>query len=347
MAQNKNQHYVPKCHFRPFSLNGEGKCISLYNHINRKLVPKAPVAGQCARSYYYGDDLFLEKAFQGIEGAYATAVRNLTNSDGMATDEELSDLKGFTLLQTLRTEHALRRVGRSSEAALDLIFNGRASEHRPTPLSRQEILAIAMNAFVQTIDTFADLKTVICKNETPVDFLTSDNPAIHTNRYHIQKLRAVNFGVGNAGITLILPLTPRFAFIAYDGHCYMIPDKIGNLVKLSKSHDVESINSFQFMYSMSQIYFSGWRPSVGDEFDAVKNRRIDDWFSVQELFEHRDGIFTAKKELMKPGSRKSVIHTSSRHPIPAIWPSFLKWRNPIRVNDTKTGAGILRYRHSL
>lgn len=31
MASNKNQHFVPRCHLRPFTRDTEGKVINLFN----------------------------------------------------------------------------------------------------------------------------------------------------------------------------------------------------------------------------------------------------------------------------------------------------------------------------
>ncbi len=38
VVTNKNQHYVPKAHLMPFTLDGEGRAISLYNTDMREAV---------------------------------------------------------------------------------------------------------------------------------------------------------------------------------------------------------------------------------------------------------------------------------------------------------------------
>lgn len=54
MAFNKNQHFVPKVHLRPFSLDGENLSISLINLRQMKPIPNAPVKNQCSSDYFYG-----------------------------------------------------------------------------------------------------------------------------------------------------------------------------------------------------------------------------------------------------------------------------------------------------
>jgi Protein of unknown function (DUF4238) len=94
MPDKKNNHFVPRCHFKPFSLNEEGKAINLYTSVKQLLVPKAPVKSQCARDYFYGTDGLLESELEQIEGSYATAVRRVVV--GEETDDDLSLLRFFS-----------------------------------------------------------------------------------------------------------------------------------------------------------------------------------------------------------------------------------------------------------
>src|SRR5439155_750653 len=66
MATNKNQHFVPRCYLRPFTLDSGGLAITLLNIDRMKFVEGAPVKHQCSGDYFYGEDLALEKAHQMI-----------------------------------------------------------------------------------------------------------------------------------------------------------------------------------------------------------------------------------------------------------------------------------------
>jgi hypothetical protein len=67
---------------RPFSVDEQGYAIHLFNIKREKCIATAPVKGQCARDYYYGEDGLLEHILQGYEGRYATIVREIKQRSG-------------------------------------------------------------------------------------------------------------------------------------------------------------------------------------------------------------------------------------------------------------------------
>ena len=77
MAFNKNQHFVPKVHLRPFTLDGENMAINLINLTRLAAIENAPVKNQCSRDYFYGKDPKLERAVNFIENHYGDVVRML------------------------------------------------------------------------------------------------------------------------------------------------------------------------------------------------------------------------------------------------------------------------------
>ena len=80
-------------------MNGEGKAVNLYNIGVSKLIRSAPIRGQCARDYYYGEDLALERMLQQFEGEYARILRSLDAASDGLTDAELYALRDFAFLQ--------------------------------------------------------------------------------------------------------------------------------------------------------------------------------------------------------------------------------------------------------
>lgn len=81
MASNKNQHFVPKCYLRPFTVEGAGAAINLYNIDRHKFICMAPVKNQCSGDYFYGKDERLEAVIQHLEGRYGTALVSILGPD--------------------------------------------------------------------------------------------------------------------------------------------------------------------------------------------------------------------------------------------------------------------------
>src|SRR6266481_2888270 len=108
MADFKRQHYVPKCYFKPFSVEKTGAAINLVNISRYKHVRNAPIKGQFARDYFYGEELVLEKWLQQHEGDYAGVIRKLQGGSNL-DENDLLILRSFAYLQHSRTETAIRR----------------------------------------------------------------------------------------------------------------------------------------------------------------------------------------------------------------------------------------------
>ena len=124
MASNKNQHFVPRCYLRPFTVGGANRQIHLYNVDRQKVIEGAPVRHQCSGDYFYGNDPEQEKGIQAIESAYAETLRQVLSPEYRLTDDDRHLLKLFWLLQHLRTEAASRRSLEMAKSASEFLGFG-------------------------------------------------------------------------------------------------------------------------------------------------------------------------------------------------------------------------------
>ena len=110
MTSNKNQHFVPRCHFKPFTKDREGYAINLLNIDRLRSIRHAPTRNQCSGDYFYGEDLVIESSLTEYEGAYSSIVALIHEPGHRLTDQERFRLREFWHLQYLRTEAASRRA---------------------------------------------------------------------------------------------------------------------------------------------------------------------------------------------------------------------------------------------
>lgn len=130
MPAHKNQHFVPRCALKPFTFNGKGKGINVFNISSKRAIQNAPVKGQCARDYLYAkEDLTIEKGLITLEGHYARIVVILS-AGGVLGHEDIDLLKTLMLIQMRRTELAVERIRGFTKGMGDTAY-ARAPHQQP------------------------------------------------------------------------------------------------------------------------------------------------------------------------------------------------------------------------
>lgn len=156
MAPLKNQHFVPRCLFKPFSLDRKGKAINLFNFGTGRLIPNASVAGQCSGDYVYGTNPKIEKSLSGIEGLFGSALSRIAAGGNDPAD--LLVIRFFAYLQKQRTQVAAERTRLAWIEMQDGVFG----DHPQPPVpDQQELMLDALTMCAETHNLIKDLKTRI------------------------------------------------------------------------------------------------------------------------------------------------------------------------------------------
>jgi hypothetical protein len=145
MASHKNQHFVPRCYLKPFTFHGEGLAIKVFNIDRRQTYSNAPVKGQCARSYFYGEDLKLERVLQLEEGRYAKTLKAICAPNCCLTEDAKVTLRRFCLLQHLRTEAVAQRALEHMSELAEVASRGNVPPDWHTTM--REAVTIAMYTY--------------------------------------------------------------------------------------------------------------------------------------------------------------------------------------------------------
>jgi hypothetical protein len=349
VAKQKNQHYVPRCHFKPFSLGGEGRAINLFNVTKTLPIPNAPVRGQCSKDYFHGRD-GLEGGLAKIETVYGTVVHPLVEHDSLSP-EGLSFLASFAFLQFHRTDTAIRRKRLANLDMQDAVYYVAEDQCPAIDLSDRTLIHESIELFDANRHYVDDLKCCLVRNRTQRDFVTSDDPAVITNKFYMQRLNRSDFGIASSGAMMVLPLTPRYLFLAYDGGVYTIPDKRNDCVDLTNVGDVLALNELQYLKASENIYFAQWaeRTQISADFEKVRASRPESW-NVIRMAVRVDGDATLFREATREqarNARHSLLHLQAIFPRPSAWLSKLKHRNPPRTFFNGSGVGHVRKREFL
>lgn len=345
MASNKNQHFVPRCYLRPFTIDGSSSAINLYNIDRQKFIERAPVKHQCSGDYFYGKDPLLESAIQGIEGRYSNTLRELLKPGYVLTDEHRHALRVFWLLQHLRTEAASRRSVEMTEAVQDV--SGQTDSSFRYEI--REAVQVAMKTFAVSMDSVADLKVCLVRNRTGTPFITSDDPAVLTNRWHLESARTKghSFGLHSAGDIFLLPVSPKILCIGFDGDVYSIPDRNG-WTEVRRDADVEAFNQHQFLNCRANVFVqdSANFQHVHESFLRAVPRRPERRHKLHyAVLDRREGGFASYRVVncAEAGDHEeAMIHVQAMHARPVYWPRQISWRLNGFVFTNGTGVGYVR-----
>jgi len=332
---------------KPWTLDGNGKAIHLYNIRADRGVPNAPVKSQCSRDYFYGSDLRLETWLGYGEGIYAETVRRLPCRDSEEGRRYLDILKLLSFLQMIRTERSLAEEAQMLREMNDVVFHGVLPEGEEPP-THEQIVHGAIERWHNSKESLADLKGLLVINESSVPFVVTDDPAVHTNKLHIHKLGSSNFGIQQSGMILTMPISPRLAVLFYDGHVYTCPDKKGLNLHLTADEDAKAFNELQYLKANENVYFRDWDQleSIRAGFHFVADRRLSVHFQLNLLVpvEGREGAFVKADDVMLAPEGSSIIHTETVSFRPRSWPSQLRYRSDMYGFSNQSGAGYLRDR---
>jgi hypothetical protein len=344
VASNKNQHFVPRCYLKPFTQNGEGLAISLLNIDQHRIVLTAPVKHQCSGDYFYGKDLSLEKALQQVEGLYANSLMRVLADRHVLTDQDRVLFRSFWLLQHLRTEAASRRTADMTNGLADV-----AQAPEAFRMAIREAVQLAMSTFVDALDDVSDLKVCLLRNRTELPFVVSDDPAIMTNRWHLQsdQTRGRSFGTGKAGALFFLPISPQVICVIYDGDVYSVGHK-GGWADVKRMEDIQAFNEHQFLNCRANVYFSDWpgRDYLLTELDRTAPRRPLSRYRIHAaVFDKEENGYKRYKVVSAEEARAvgdALIHSETIFPVPSSWPSVIGWRPGGAVYSNGTAMGFVR-----
>lgn len=345
MATNKNQHFVPRCYLRPFTIDCSNKSINLFNIDRMKFIERAPVKNQCSGNYFYGKDVTLDQALQSMETAYSVVLKEILRPGYKLTDHHRIFLLRFWLLQCMRTDAASRRAIEMNSSLGDLI----GIDSSDFKYGIREAVLLSMHVFAQEINLVDDLRVCLFKNLASIPFITSDDPAVFTNRWHFmdKRTKGRSFGLNAAGIILLLPLSPKVLCIGYDGDVYSVPNNNG-WVKIRNDKDVEALNQHQFFNCWANIFVndSAYSRNIREAFSRVASLRPKESYTIHYAVLDSDEGGYKHYRVVDPaytGNHKNaLLHTQKNHVQPSTWPRQLRWRPKGFVFTNGTGIGYIR-----
>lgn len=347
MATNKNQHFVPRCYLRPFSMKSAKKAINVFNIDRKMFIRNAALKHQCSKDYFYGEDETLENAIQLMEREYSVVLREVLKPGYSLRDDHAVFLKRFWLFQHMRTDAASRRAVEANEEMGEVI----GEEAREFKMSIRDAVQQAMYTFATSMRIVDDLKVCLAKNHTSIPFITSDDPAVLTNRWYMEDSRTKgdSFGLNSAGNIFLLPMSPKVLCLGYDGWVHSVPNSKG-WVSVKNEKDVDAFNQHQFLNCRANIFVHDAKheQTVGTALTRVEKVRPSVRHRLNyAVLEKDDGdykrfVVVDRDKTKDHQEQEALIHLQTIHGYPNNWPKQILWRRKGVVYTNHTGAGYVR-----
>lgn len=342
MPSHKLQHYVPRCLLRRFSQYEGGHAIDLFNFRTGRVIRKAPIKGQCARDYMYDRDGRLEEILAEVEGVFSKLATRI--ADGQRLDAGgVASLRLFLSLQLHRTDSAMKRLAAQRSEFFDIL--GERHPELQGGLTDREIIRDSLMSVGTVYDHTADLSFLIIENDSEQSFICSDSPVVIYNRFHTTRLRNGNYGVGSAGVMLMLAISSRHAVAFYDRDVYKIDRDHNQKVKIEDVETIKLINHMIFSFASANVYFDG---SIAED-DLILARdqtaRFREQFSNKIVLlapTERVGVFRVASPEEFRVVQGGMINQQQHFPIFDKRLSFVRPRNTPRFVDTHSMQGLVR-----
>lgn len=324
MAGHINQHYVPQYYFKLFT-GGRSHVCAMFT-VDGRLVPAAPIRGQCARDLFYGS-VEVEKAFSQLEGQHAEALRALI--DVAATDDPAKfseDHFGWLLqavaFQRSRTLLEVEKEGPAEKAMFLHAFFEHVRRTKP-PEEADMLLGAIERGEVEIVEDpavtvrrqigvalenaalLADLGFVILRNRTDYPFIFSDSPVVFYNTYYRKVTDRGVLGYQTPGLQIFLPLTPRLQLLMLDPDVYGVARLDGPFCDVTERGDVSQMNALQLYHSRQAVYFA-------DKADADYVRELHAAHKAGMV--KPESVFRVRKDLLVGGEAGvEVLQTFEPH----------------------------------
>jgi len=275
MAENISHHYVPQFYFKLFTGGSRQICILLLEE--GRIVPSAPIKGQCARNWFYGT-VEIEREFSKLEGLHAAALRALV--EAATTDDwpKWSQDHYPWLLQALvfqraRTMLEVEKVAPAMMAMHLRMFKEYIQATRPTDEANEIISAIdggllefrknptvtvfqQLQAALESAALLTDMQTCIIRNHTDFPFVFSDSPVVFYNSYCRNITDRGVLGYQTPGLQIFLPLTSSLQLMMFDPAVYSGRCCNGPCCDVVERSDVSNLNVLQLQHSRQAVYFA-------------------------------------------------------------------------------------------
>lgn len=261
-TSKKNQHYVPQFYLRNFSFKNNQTQIGIYNINNSFFYQSAPLKNQASKNFFYGYDGVVEDYLCDLEGKLSTEIREIVTTQNVPQRGSIghSELIYFIILTHLRNPVNLERIENIRETMLKFTteFDKSRDYDKLIPkITRSKAIAIALSRLETSSKVIRDLEFKLLINKSNTPFISSDLPVVRYNKFlEKEKWSHGRIGLGNVGLQIFIPITPRITLFFFDSNIYKTGFKRRKTHDISKETDIDQLNLLQILNCYNTVFFN-------------------------------------------------------------------------------------------
>lgn len=335
LTEKENQHYVPQFYLKYFSLNE--KSVGMFRFAEDKIIKHASIKDNFNISFFYGEDGKMEDAFAELEGKWNTIIKQILETRKLPNGiEEQLLIRLLFLLQSARTKFKGDEWDNYTTKLYSEILSSQDHELYNKIKGKFKIQSKCpampyIRAAFELLPQTYDLTIGLIINESPIEFITSDNPVIFCNHLFEYKKLQRGFGFANIGIQFFLPISPKIMLCMYDSDVYdLITPSTKHSSKIKKLNTMAVNNSgeaivFKCDVDSAQLIDYITRTAhkkagvtnqleAPEDFIAFSNRQLkgnydlSDFFTIKQSFRNMEIHDPTAEEIKNHGMMKMKEH---------------------------------------
>lgn len=250
----KNHHFVPQFYLRNFS--NDNKSMGMFLLDKQKYIPYASIKKTAYREYLYGENGTIENGLANNEGEWSKIINKIIAAEKIDLDdeEEYITLLLFLTLTEARTSQIADYNNAQISTTANLLFKMKEGKDRDLGVHYNIPNLISMQAAAKSTPMLTDLNLLLVINESNRGFITSDNPVVRYNQFFVFRNYYRNYGIGQMGIQLFVPLNPKICLCVYDDVMYSPITK--DVVTIHSGSQINELNKLFLLNAYERIFFN-------------------------------------------------------------------------------------------
>lgn len=296
--QKVNHHYVPQFHLKNFSSNG--KSVSMFINNKSLFIKTASIKEQAYKKHLYGENNDIENYFMVIEEKIAYITRRILELNELPP-KHTEEYK-ILLLYLLLAEARVQKTAESRNNFIDKLMKTVAKMDKNLNLPPDSIdkVKISFNipnqlpiqAAIQIYPILFDLRMILLISDCDRRFITSDNPLTRYNQFYVYRDYQIRgYGLGNMGIQLFYPISPKVCLCLYDDAMYHCNGLSNSCLSLVRGRDIDELNKLFYLNSMDYLFFS-------DQISESYIKRLSEGLTPVHNLEKEVNIFGTENDAL-------------------------------------------------